>query len=34
LGEILYREFMEYAKKEMPKRGFKWSDKEGTWVEI
>ena len=34
LGEILYRDFMEFAKKEMPKRGFRWSDKEGTWVKI
>lgn len=34
LGEILYRDFMEFAKQEMQKSGFKWGDKEKTWVEI
>lgn len=35
LGDILlYRDFMEFAKQEMPKVGFKWSDEEKTWVKI
>ncbi len=34
LGEILYGDFMEFLKQEMPKSGFQWSDEEKTWVEI
>lgn len=34
LGEILYRDFMEFAKQEMLKKDFKWSDEEKTWVKI
>lgn len=34
MGDILYGGFLELLKQEMPKEGFKWSDKEKTWVEI
>lgn len=34
LGNILYKDFMEVLKQEMPKKGFGWSEEKGTWVQI